>query len=79
VIDYNFRATAGEAADALNAEWKPAPDAPENVIVMTKIDDGKGIRNVTTLKRRGNLWWFPDDSMYCYYRPTHFRPHPRNQ
>ena len=42
--------------------------------VMTKIDDGKGIRNETSLKRQGNLWFFPDMSMYVYYKPTHWKP-----
>ena len=46
---------------------------PENIVVETKIDDGHGIRNQTTLKRRGRLWFFPDDSMYVYYAPTHWR------
>jgi len=40
---------------------------------MTKIDDGKGVRNETTLKRQGNLWFYPDMSMYVYYTPTHWR------
>jgi hypothetical protein len=46
--------------------------APENVTLMTKIDDEKGERNVHELKRRGNLWWTPDGEMYVYYRPTHY-------
>ena len=54
-------------------EWQPVSRAPENVVVETKIDDMHGVRNVQTLKRRGNLWWFPDDSMYCYYTPTDWR------
>lgn len=41
--------------------------------VMTKIDDEKGCRNETSLKRQGNLWFFPDMSMYVYYRPTHWK------
>jgi hypothetical protein len=45
----------------------------EGKIVMTKIDDANGLRNETTLKRQGNLWFFPDGSMYVYYRPTHWR------
>lgn len=48
---------------------------PENGIeVETKIDDEYGVRNVQTLKRQGNLWFYPDMSMYVYYRPTHWRP-----
>jgi hypothetical protein len=42
-------------------------------IVMTKIDDANGLRNESTLKRQGNLWFVPDGSMYVYYRPTHWR------
>jgi hypothetical protein len=36
--------------------------------------DGHGERNVTTLKRSGRLWFFPDGSTYIYYTPTHWRP-----
>lgn len=45
---------------------------PEGVAVMTKIDDAKGCRNETTLKRRGHLWFTPDEVMYVYYTPTHW-------
>jgi hypothetical protein len=47
---------------------------PDGVTVETKIDDAKGCRNVQPLKRRGNLWFFEDESMYVYYVPTHWRP-----
>lgn len=47
---------------------------PENgVIVDTKIDDSKGVRNEQKLKRQGRLWFFPDGSMYVYYTPTHWK------
>jgi hypothetical protein len=47
---------------------------PENgAVVETKIDDANGLRNETTLKRSGRLWFFPDGSMYVYYTPTHWR------
>lgn len=59
--------------------WLPASEAPEGEVVETKIDDGKGVRNVGTLKRRGNLWWFPDGSMYVYYTPTHYRALSKGQ
>lgn len=50
--------------------------APHDAVVETKIDDENGVRNVTTLRRRGRLWFFPDNSMYVYYSPTHWRlPH----
>jgi hypothetical protein len=54
--------------------WLPIDTAPEDVPVMTKIDDGAGVRNEQLLKKQGNLWWFADGSMYVYYRPTHWSP-----
>jgi hypothetical protein len=45
----------------------------EGVCVHTKIDDEKGVRNEQTLMRRGKLWFHPDESMYVYYTPTHWR------
>lgn len=44
----------------------------DGVPVHTKIDDADGVRNVQMLKRRGNLWFLVDDSMYVYYTPTHW-------
>jgi hypothetical protein len=46
----------------------------EGLVVDTKIDDEKGARNEQPLKRRGNLWFVEDGSMYVYYRPTHWKP-----
>lgn len=54
--------------------WQPIETAPEGVIVKTKIDDALGPRNETTLVREGRLWFFPDRSMYVYYKPTHWMP-----
>lgn len=54
--------------------WRPIAEAPEDVPVMTKIDDERGARNHQTMRRRGRLWWTPDGSMYVYYTPTHFIP-----
>lgn len=42
-------------------------------VVLTKIDDANGERNVQKLLRRGRLWFYPDESMYEYYTPTHWR------
>jgi hypothetical protein len=53
--------------------WKTTDTAPDGWVVMTKIEDGNGVRNEQALKRSGNLWWVPDGSMYVYYRPTHWR------
>ena len=57
--------------------WRPISEAPEDVPVMTKIDDGMGERNHQTLRRRGRLWWVPNGDMYVYYTPTHFLPPPQ--
>lgn len=46
---------------------------PKETVVETKIDDGKGRRNVQKLFRKGRLWFIPDGSMYVYYTPTHWR------
>jgi len=57
-------------------EWQPIETAPENIHVMTKIDDGKGVRNEQVMVKRGNLWWINDGEpgeMYVYYSPTHWR------
>lgn len=53
--------------------WMPAAEAPDDVVVMTKIDDEKGCRNEARLKRSGNLWFIPNGEMYVYYQPTHYR------
>jgi hypothetical protein len=53
-------------------EWQPIATAPDNIVVETKIDDAKGVRNVQSLKRQGRLWFFPDGSIYVYYTPTHW-------
>lgn len=45
---------------------------PEGKVVRTKIDDEHGVRNEQELLRRGGLYFFPDDSMYVYYAPTHW-------
>lgn len=55
-------------------DWQPIETAPEAVIVETKIDDGRGVRNVARLKRSGRLWFIPEGGIYVYYTPTHWRP-----
>lgn len=69
-----------------NSEWMPIDTAPEGVVVMTKIDDEHGERNVQSLVKRNRIpgvtkpmWWMPDGSMYVYYVPTHWRPTPPSQ
>ena len=57
------------------SEWQTIDTAPENVEVLTKIDNADGCRNERTLTRKGNLWFtHPTDGMYVYYRPTHWCP-----
>ena len=57
--------------------WQTIDTAPENELVMTKVDYGKGIRNEHPMMRRGRLWWINPgemNEMYVYYTPTHWRP-----
>lgn len=57
-----------------NTWIKTTDSLPENQeVVETKVDDEKGVRNEAQLKRRNQLWFFPDGSMYVYYTPTHWR------
>lgn len=58
----------------MSDEWQTIDSAPEDRVVMTKIDDKDGVRNERTLSLSRGLWWNPDKSMYVYYRPTHWRP-----
>lgn len=55
--------------------WYRTSDAipPAGLVVDTKIDDAKGVRNEQPLKRGGRLWFFEDGGMYVYYTPTHWR------
>lgn len=54
--------------------WTSLKNAlPDNgLVVWTKIDDEKGVRNEQALKRERNLWYTPDGRMYVYYTPTHW-------
>jgi len=63
-----------------SAAWVKCLDRlpPSDVDVETKIDDGRGVRNIAPLRRHSNLWWFTDMSMYVYYSPTHWRELPPN-
>ncbi|TPJ76899.1 hypothetical protein FJ422_29775 [Mesorhizobium sp. B2-6-3] len=63
------------------ADWQPIKlsEAPENVTVLTKIDDADGARNIQELRRQGSLWWYPDMSMYVYYQPTHWAQAPSGE
>mgnify|MGYP001595169678 FL=1 len=56
------------------SEWQSVESAPENVVVLTKLDDEHGARNEGPLMRKGRLWWTPDGEIYVYYTPTHWKP-----
>ena len=61
-----------KSKEVWNLTAERLPD--ENVVVYTKIHDSAyGVRKEQPLKRRGRLWFFPNDSMYVYYVPTHWR------
>jgi hypothetical protein len=55
-------------------EWHTIETAPAEELVLTKIDDERGTRNVQKLFLRGRLWWTDGgpDAMYVYYAPTHW-------
>lgn len=51
--------------------WKITEnERPEDGVVVLTMDSGG---NEQTLKLSGNLWWFPDGSMYVYYTPKMWR------
>lgn len=58
------------------SDWQTIDTAPRGELVLTKIHDDEGERNVAELKstQNGRLWLLSDGSMYVYYRPTHWRP-----
>lgn len=66
---------------ATSIVWVSCRDAlpPVGVVVMTKIDDSRGVRNEQPLKRyqrdatTRSLWFSADGAMYVYYEPTHWR------
>lgn len=58
------------------SKWQDISTAPERKVVETKIDHGLGVRHVQKLTRIGRLWFLPDESMYVYYTPTHWRNAP---
>lgn len=63
------------SSDISSDEWEVITGTlpADGRIVETKIHDVKGPRNESLLVRRGNLWYFADESMYVYYAPTHYR------
>lgn len=60
------------------SKWISVRDNPpaDGVVVLTAIIDERGERNTQELKKSDSLWFFPDDSMYVYYTPTHWKEQP---
>ena len=53
-------------------DWiKTSEQKPDENVVVRAMDGGG---HVQLLKRKGNLWWFDDESMYCYFVPTFWQP-----
>jgi len=54
--------------------WKVVKqeNPPKEQLILTKIDDKNGERNIARLSFDGKLWWLPNKSMYVYYTPTHW-------
>lgn len=52
-------------------DWTPTEQRlPPDMTVVETMDSGG---NVQDLMRRGNLFWFPDGSMYVYYVPKFWK------
>jgi len=60
----------------MEQQWISVKENPpkDGQVVMTKIANPD--RNEQTLKKSGNLWFYPDGSMYVYYTPTHWMELP---
>lgn len=52
--------------------WIPTQNKlPENGVTVEAMDSAGHVQD---LKRDGNLWWFPDGSMYVYFTPMMWKP-----
>ena len=56
----------------MNAEFRPAHEAPENVPVVATIEYSKRDIRARWLKRCGAVWWLPDDSAYTFVKPRYY-------
>lgn len=55
----------------MSSQWtKTSERLPEEKIVVLTLGEN-GLEQ--TLKRIGNLWFFPDESMYVYYTPKYWK------
>jgi hypothetical protein len=55
-------------------DWLPASQAPDGVVVDTKVHDEIGARNHVAMVRHGEKWFFPTSELPVHYVPTHYRP-----
>lgn len=50
------------------SQWRETKDVrPPEGVVVEAMDSGG---HTQELMLKGNLWWFPDESMYVYYTPV---------
>lgn len=50
----------------------PSTQPPAAQVVLTKIDDDKGVRHQLLLKRCGKLWFHPEGGLFTPHTPTHW-------
>ncbi len=64
----------GRKGNKMGTAWIVTGDKlpPEDVTVLTKIDDTQGCRNEMKLAWHGGIWFFPDSLERIYYEPTHW-------
>jgi hypothetical protein len=48
-------------------------DPPPTGVVVRAMDSGGHVQDLVF---EGNLWWFPDRSMYVYFRPVFWTEAP---
>jgi hypothetical protein len=69
--------TSGEATrrEQDTIVWKTIDTAPEDELVETMTDHGRGdgVENVRVLRRSGQLWFLNNSSDCVFYTPTHWR------
>ena len=46
-------------------------ESPEDGVVVETMDSGGHVQD---MKKKGNLWWLADDSMYVYFIPMFWKP-----
>lgn len=62
----------GEGGWVGSGEWYDVTESSPPPGLLVQVPNNEG----AILRRRGWLWFLPDDSMYVYYTPTQWRPNP---